>query len=504
MTYSGSSRVHRRRGCPHCNATNVYEVWNDEPDQEVECPICRKRFAVGLGTYILRPRRSAELSDSAMDKSSDETEPSLKSLGARLTMETADERVKASPEDPLAHAILGELLCEAGKYEEAIKECRESLTLDPSKYPIWKLLHGLYRRTGRPETVRIQAVFEEGRRIERDMVVITDLCISSADHKNALRALTTLLDWDLEDPLALARLGRLHLLNRDYNSAVKILEPLSKSKPFAGKAGLLLGRAYLFAGKRKEAEKMLKLALGNGMAVLTSEFSRLTAGKTDDESPEYIVQSCVDLLKLLADYRSKPTQRLSLLTYEGGEEAMQTYADIQDRGSISLKVNAEMHGRPPTGVHWYYPDIDAPTGTTLEDLLYGLRTGFDSLFPKDGAVFVVGILDMQQGREIVLCNDRTGPHEIAKYEPSALDWFWVRESHPGVRWDQLILTGDVVFLKPFRPETYDHTAVSPVSDRARERMLQISAHGVAAQEAERCIRLREKLITEQAGKRRKR
>ncbi|RDE15750.1 MAG: hypothetical protein C4K49_05840 [Candidatus Thorarchaeota archaeon] len=394
-------------------------------------------------------------------------------------------------------------LATANELAEALQPCRTALALDPSKRLVWKLLSDLYRVIGRPETEYIEWVFEENRTIQQDMMVLADLCISSADYKNARRTLTRLLESNPEDKAALERLGHMHLLSREYSSAIEVLEPLSKHEPRDVEIGLLLARAYLFVGRRKDAEETLAWVVSAALDNVANEpidISLLMRGGVSQARK--VLRSSEEFLKLVIEIGRSPTQRFALLTYERGEESVRTYAGIADRGVVEMTARTEVSGAPPTDVHWYYPDIDVPTGTTLEDFLHWSRTGFHDVFPKDGAVFTVGVLSSSQGTNLVICDDRTGPFEVARYEPSALDYVWTAREHPGSSLTEPIVTGDTISLHPARPETFDHTAVFHLSAGMREQLGQIGALGMAAEEAERCVKIRERVISEQASRKR--
>lgn len=130
------------------------------------------------------------------------------------------DTVEKSPNKARAHSNFGVALCEAGKYDEAIKEYSAAIALDKNYSDPWSNISVAYSLKGNID--------------------------------EAIKALKSAIHICPNYPEAYNNLGSLLIKKQNYDDAERILGMAIKLRPYYGKAFYNLGRLYL---EKKNDEK---------------------------------------------------------------------------------------------------------------------------------------------------------------------------------------------------------------------------------------------------------
>jgi tetratricopeptide (TPR) repeat protein len=369
------------------------------------------------------------------------------------------------------------------------------LRKDPSKEFFWQLLHEIYVRTGRTEALNIEAVFEKDRSMADKLSILVDICIWAADYENANAALALVLKTGRMGNAEMNQMGRIALLERRYDEVIRVQEQRLTKEPNSTELRFILARAYIFAGRWKDAEKCLAEVIRIALAELHEKKDELMMSMIQRNAPPPKAKLALDtasrFLQLMIGIRDQPNQRFRLLVY--GPKMFD-----EDDSTMEFKL---------------YPDVVVPSGTTAEDLLHWSRTKFEDLFPPKKEI----ISSFTSGN-MIQSTSVFRPEELAGDEPGSFSFTCTHTSYeeergedrpktPGgsipsrnIGFKDPILTGDTISLLP---EKLMYPPPDPTASQMfdhRFRLQSAAALGRLLEDTGEMIQLRDKKISEQMSK----
>jgi tetratricopeptide (TPR) repeat protein len=299
-----------------------------------------------------------------------------------------------------------------GKLREAGDVLRRLAALDPSDMPSRIRLAGLYAREGHPD------------RAVEEYVAIADELVNKGHRQEALQLLGEGLKIGRRTPRLLSEIARVHLVQKDFKSALPYLEEARRANPDDRDTALRTAEAYLGVQRAGEARRVLEELLqrhGDDQDARVLLGRVLHASGHPDEAFEQLrtavdqlverrqVDQAVALLqavsqqepahiptlaKLVELYRLSRNEAMVVQTYSQMVEGYLRQGDMEKAGSIlELLVQLEPHneqhrsklewirkqGVEPAPASWL-PELDqsrpapvpvvaatpAPAGQTIE------------------------------------------------------------------------------------------------------------------------------------------
>lgn len=240
------------------------------------------RFAKNL--YRLPPKETAAKlqADFAKNKTG---ETAVKLCAALLAANDAkgakkvgEEAVKLAPDDPWAHAYLGQALYVGRWVEEAIEELEKAVKLGPCDWHTWMALGNAYLDEERPmDAVR---AFEKARDCFPRLVngenayrKLNEAHLALKEYDAALKALEQMLEVDHLDFKNRIKVAKLHAERRNWDKVAKLLSEAAWVETRDKTLHDLLAQASL---ERGETEKAIRH--------WTIVVALVEAGETTDES----------------------------------------------------------------------------------------------------------------------------------------------------------------------------------------------------------------------------
>ncbi len=145
-----------------------------------------------------------------------------------LASEKAQEALKLSPNIPLAHLLLGEILLSKSDLPHALEQFEQERAINPSYAAVYDRLGDVYTRTGQ--------------------------------YQLAQESLTKAISLDQSTTGPFILMGRVFLRRNDPQTALMYLQHAEKMDPGNYITHTLLGQAYRGVGKEEEAKRELETA----------------------------------------------------------------------------------------------------------------------------------------------------------------------------------------------------------------------------------------------------
>jgi len=195
-------------------------------------------------------------------------------------LEIARRGVERRPQDPMAHAWLGQMLLANDKPDEAEKALKQAVQLAPSDIRALGVLFGFYARTRQPDRARqtLEEVLKNEKltELERALVaaqsyeLLADLKQAESSYRQAARLAA-------EDPavqLQVAQFLLRHNVDGDTSEAEKVIRGVLKLSPRLGPARRLLAEILVERGGEKESREAQDLLGQPGADPTTSSGDR--------------------------------------------------------------------------------------------------------------------------------------------------------------------------------------------------------------------------------------
>ncbi len=304
-----------------------------------------------------------------------------------------------------AKTMLGEAFDECvkrGRHKEAGEVLRRMAELDPSDMKVRIRLAELYAREGQPE------------KAAGEYLALADELVKKGHRQEALQLLEKGLKVGKRSPRLLTEVARVHLVQKDFATALPYLEEARKGAPDDREVALRTAETYLGVGRLDDAREALEALLGgdgedqDAKMLLGRVF--LATGRPDEAYDQFLpslerlierreIDRAVSLLqpiakldpphipalgKLVELYRQSRNEAMVIQTYSQMVEAYLRDEEMGQAASVlELLVQLEPHNEQhrskldwirkqgvepaplPAGVHQAPPDATPPGGTPV-------------------------------------------------------------------------------------------------------------------------------------------